>query len=84
MPDLATHDINTAFSAVIRSCNGRNSVFPARDGMVELWAIFVAAVLNMMAVDKQTLFEWQGTEVSAFILVSCETKPTKSESLYSS
>ena len=43
-----THDINTAFSAVMRSCRGLKSEFPPKDGRVELWAIFVAAVLNIV------------------------------------
>jgi len=42
-----TNDINNVFSAVIRSCKGW---LPPRDGIVELCAILVAAVLNMMVV----------------------------------
>lgn len=51
MTKESTHDINTAFSADIKSCNGRNSVFPAREGIVELWAIFDAADLNMVVAE---------------------------------
>lgn len=47
--DLHTHDMRTAFSAVIRSCRGRKSWLPASAGIVELCAILVAAVLNMMS-----------------------------------
>lgn len=43
-----THDMRTAFSAVIKSCSGLKSLFPPKAGSVELWAIFAAAVLNMM------------------------------------
>jgi hypothetical protein len=39
-----------AFSVVMRSCSGRKSLFPAKAGIVELWASFVAADLNI--VDK--------------------------------
>jgi len=49
-----THDIKTAFSADIKSCNGRSSCLPASAGIVELWAILVAAVLNMV-VEMQRL-----------------------------
>jgi hypothetical protein len=42
-----TYEMRTAFSAVMRSCNGLKSLFPARDGNVELCAILVTAVLNM-------------------------------------
>ena len=45
---IYTHDMRTAFSAVIKSCSGLRSWFPPKAGSVELWAIFVAAVLNMM------------------------------------
>ena len=44
--------MRTDFSAVIKSCKGRKSWFPPKAGKVELWAIFVAAVLNMM-VDEE-------------------------------
>lgn len=37
-----------AFSLVIRSCSGLKSLFPAKAGIVELCASFVAADLNMV------------------------------------
>ena len=47
-----TNEVKTDFSAVIRSCNGRKSLLPPIDGIVELCAIFVAAVLNIVLVDE--------------------------------
>jgi hypothetical protein len=46
------YDETIAFSAVIRSWSGRKSLFPAKAGIVELWASLVAADLNIIEGDK--------------------------------
>jgi hypothetical protein len=45
-----THEANTVFSAAIKSCRGLSSSFPisAGTGIVELWAIFTVALLNIV------------------------------------
>jgi hypothetical protein len=47
-----TYEVTTAFSAVMRSCKGRRSLFPPREENVGLCASFVAVVLNMVAVKE--------------------------------
>jgi len=51
-----THEVNTTFSAAIKSCKGLSASFPisAGTGIVELWAIFTVALLNI-AVGVQAL-----------------------------
>lgn len=49
-PGLSTYDIRTVFSALIKSCNGRRSLFPPNAGIVELCAILVAADRNILYV----------------------------------
>lgn len=44
-----THEFSTDFSAVISSCSVRRSLFTPKTGIVELCAIFFAAVLNIAA-----------------------------------
>jgi hypothetical protein len=46
------YDLTIAFSAVMRSCSGRKSLFPPKAGIVELWASFVAADLNIIERDE--------------------------------
>jgi hypothetical protein len=45
-----THEAKTSFSAAIKSCKGLSSSFPisAGTGIVELWAIFTVALLNIV------------------------------------
>jgi hypothetical protein len=45
-----THEASTIFSAAIKSCRGLSSSFPisAGTGIVELWAIFTVAFLNIV------------------------------------
>ena len=47
-----THDTSTAFSAMIRFCKGFKSWLAPNTGIVELCAIFVDALLNMMVTVK--------------------------------
>ena len=47
-PPQGTYECSTAFSVVINSCSVRRSLFPPRTGNVELWAIFLAACLNIL------------------------------------
>src|ERR1700730_4001989 len=43
------YELRTAFSALMRSCNGLKSLFPPSAGIVELWASLVAALLNIVS-----------------------------------
>lgn len=45
--DPRSYDVIMAFSAVMRSWSGRNALFPANAGNVELWASFAAADLSI-------------------------------------
>jgi hypothetical protein len=59
-----TYDCRTAFSDVITSWSNLRSLLPASAGIVELWAILVAADLNMVK-DKVKVM------VDVYVVVRC-------------